>query len=141
MCYKNVYVIGVFDLFHRGHIELLKNAKSLGNNLIVAINSDELVSIYKRPPVYSEEDRLAIVKACRFVDDVFIINEFDNKEYLLKYKIDAVIHGSDWELNSYLKQIRVSEEFLQENNIDMVFLPYTSGVSTSSIIEKIKAKV
>src|SRR5687768_3905935 len=105
--YKNVYVIGVFDLFHRGHVEFLKKAKSLGENLIVAVNGDEMVADYKRKPFYSETDRLEIIKSCKYVNDAFIINIYDNKEYIEQYNIDAIVHGNDWERTSYLSQIRV----------------------------------
>jgi len=63
--YAAVYVIGVFDLFHIGHVELLKRAKSIGNKLIVVVNGDEMVSSYKRKPIYDEKDRLAIVSSCK----------------------------------------------------------------------------
>ncbi|MGE5402757.1 MAG: adenylyltransferase/cytidyltransferase family protein [Ignavibacteriales bacterium] len=136
--YSNIYVIGVFDLFHVGHIELLKKAKQLGEKLIVAVNSDDLVSVYKRKPYYNEENRLALVKACRYVDDAFIIGEFDNKPYIEKYDIDAIVHGNDWEYTSYLEQIRVSPEYLKERNVELVLLPYTEGISTSHLIKTIK---
>jgi glycerol-3-phosphate cytidylyltransferase len=58
MGYKNVYVIGVFDMFHRGHVEFLKKAKSLGERLIIAVNGDQMVGEYKRKPMMSEQDRL-----------------------------------------------------------------------------------
>ncbi|MEA4966533.1 MAG: adenylyltransferase/cytidyltransferase family protein [Bacteroidaceae bacterium] len=135
---KNVYVIGVFDLFHRGHVELLRRAKKLGDKLIVAINGDELVSKYKRMPYLSEKDRLAIVEACKYVDEAFIINQFDNKNAILKYKINIIVHGDDWVGNSYLEQIRLTPEFIQENNIKLEFIPYTKGISTSDLINKIK---
>ena len=136
--YKNVYVIGVFDLFHRGHVELLRQSKALGDKLIVAINSDEFVSRYKRKPVYSEIDRMEIVKATRFVDEVFISNDYDNKPYLEQYNIDAIVHGDDWERSSYLKQIVVTEEYLAEKKVDLVLIPYYQGVSSSDLIKKIR---
>lgn len=133
-----VYVIGVFDLFHRGHVELLKRARKLGDKLVVAINGDEMVTSYKRKPFYSEEDRLAIIEACRYVDEAFIIREYDNKEYIKKYKINLIVHGDDWPENSYMEQIRVTEEFLKNNNCKLVLLPYTKGISTSDLIKVIK---
>jgi glycerol-3-phosphate cytidylyltransferase len=135
--YKNIYVIGVFDLFHKGHVELLKRSKDLGEKLIVAINGDEMVASYKRAPFFSESDRLEIIKACRYVDEAFIINGYDNKKYLLQYNIDAIVHGDDWEKNSYMKQIRVTKKFLEVNDIDLVLLPYTEGISTSELITSI----
>ena len=137
--YNNVYVIGVFDLFHRGHVELLRKSKELGGKLIVAINSDKFVSVYKRSPIYNEIDRLEIVKACKYVDEAFLVHDYDNKEVIEKYNIDAIVHGDDWERSSYLKQIVVTEEYLAEKNIDLVLLPYTQGVSSSDVIKKIKS--
>lgn len=133
-----VYVIGVFDLFHRGHVELLRRARELGDQLIVAINGDDMVASYKRRPYYTESDRLAIVRACKYVDESFIISEYDNKEYIRKYKITKIVHGDDWEANSYMEQIRVTPDFLKEHNCELVLLPYTKGISTSDLIKKIK---
>lgn len=136
---KTVYIIGVFDLYHRGHIELLKRAKSLGDRLVVAINSDRIVTDYKREPIFNEEDRLELVKSCRYVDEAFIIHEFDNKEYIKQFNIDIIVHGDDWDEAGYLKQIRVTPEFLEEHNVEMKFLPYTAGISTSDIIKRINS--
>lgn len=135
---KNVYVIGVFDLFHRGHVELLRRAKMLGDRLIVAVNGDCMVADYKRKPYLSEEDRLAVVQACRYVDEAFIIRGFDNKEFILKYNVNIIVHGDDWKGESYMKQIRLSDDFVKENQIEFSFLPYTRGISTSELINRIK---
>jgi glycerol-1-phosphate dehydrogenase [NAD(P)+] len=138
MPYKNVYVIGVFDMFHRGHVEFLKKAKSLGERLIIAVNGDQMVTEYKRKPLMSEQDRLEIIKACKYVDDAFIIRQFDNKCYIEKYNIDVIVHGSDWARQSYLQQICVTESFLHDHHVELVFVPYTSGISTSGIIKQIR---
>jgi len=136
--FSRVYVIGVFDLFHIGHVELLRKAKDLGEKLIVAVNGDEMVASYKRRPFYDENDRLEIVKACRYVDEVFIIREFDNKQYIKDLQIDAIVHGDDWPVESYLQQIRATPEFLKQHNVSLVLVPYTLGISTSDLISKIK---
>lgn len=136
--YKNVYVIGVFDLFHRGHVEFLKKTRSLGEKLIVAVNGDDMVASYKRKPFYSEADRLEIIKSCKYVDEAFIIREYDNKKYIEQYGIDAIVHGNDWERASYLKQICVTDNYLKMHNTNLVLVPYTAGVSTSQIIKQIK---
>ena len=138
--YKNVYVIGVFDLFHKGHIEFLRRAKALGERLIVAVNGDEMVASYKRKPFFNEQDRLDIIKAFKYVDEAFIINGYDNKEYIEKYDVDAIVHGDDWEKKSYMKQICTTEEYLKARKTELVLLPYTSGISTSSLIKQIKEK-
>lgn len=135
---KVVYVIGVFDLFHRGHVELLRRSKALGDKLVVAINGDEMVASYKRLPYLNEQDRLAVVAACRYVDEAFIIRQYDNKEYIEKYKVNKIVHGDDWEEDSYIEQIRVSHAYLEEHDCELVLLPYTEGISTSGLIQKIK---
>ena len=135
---KNVYVIGVFDLFHRGHLELLKKAKKLGDRLIVAINGDDMVSKYKRKPIFNEEDRLAIISSLRLVDEAFIIRIFDNKKVMIDREVDIIVHGTDWDRDSYLKQIRVTESFLDENKISLELVPYTNGISTSDLVNTIK---
>src|SRR5688500_4250854 len=138
---RNVYVIGVFDVFHRGHVEFLKKAKALGERLIIAVNGDRLVSEYKRKPIMTEQDRLEIIKNCKLVDDAFIITEYDNKPYIEKYDINVIVHGSDWERESYLKQIHVTEEYLLDRGVELVFVPYTSGISTSGLIRQMAEKV
>ncbi|MFY0608232.1 MAG: FAD synthase [Cyclobacteriaceae bacterium] len=136
---KVVYVIGVFDLFHTGHVRLLKKAKELGNELIVAINGDDMVKAYKRLPIYSEQHRLELIEACKYVDRAFIIRDFDNKPYIEKFNIDIIVHGDDWDVNGYLEQIRVTKGYLKEQKVELKLLPYTSGISTSEIIERIKS--
>lgn len=135
---KIVYVIGVFDLFHKGHVELLKRARQLGDKLIVAVNGDDMVAQYKRRPIINEENRLSVVEACKFVDEAFIIREFDNKPYILKHKINIIVHGSDWTGDSYMDQIRLTQDFVDKYNIKFDFIPYTKGISSSDIIKKIQ---
>ena len=135
---KIIYVVGVYDLFHSGHVKLLERARALGDKLVVAINGDEMVSKYKRRPFLSENDRLEVIKACRYVDEAFIINDFDNKEVILKYGVNTIVHGDDWTGDSYMDQIRLTPEFVEENSIEFVYLPYTKGISTSDLILKIK---
>jgi glycerol-3-phosphate cytidylyltransferase len=135
---KTVYVIGVFDLFHRGHVELLKKARALGDKLIVAINGDNFTAKYKRPPIYCEDDRLAIISSSKYVDESFVIDQYDNKEVIIEHDIDIIVHGNDWDLEGYKEQIRVDDAFLKEHDVELLMLEYTEGISTSGIIEKIK---
>ena len=134
---KNIYLLGVFDLFHVGHLNIIKNSKKIGDKLIVGINSDRVVTSYKRKPIINEKERMEIIKSCKFVDDCFIVDTFDNKEILLENNINIIVHGNDWVGKSYLDQIRVSDEFISKNKIKLKFLPYYEGTSTSKIIEKI----
>lgn len=135
---KTVLVIGVFDLFHRGHVEFLRRARQLGDRLIVVVNGDEFVSRYKRKPVFSEDDRLAIVASLRDVDFAFISNSPDARPVIEEQEIDLIVHGDDWEHASYLKQICVDQAYLDSRRIEMKYVPYYAGVSTSEIIERIR---
>lgn len=111
-------------------MELLRRARALGDRLIVAINGDDIVEKYKRRPYIKEDDRLAVVQACRYVDEAFVIHTFDNKEVICKYGINIIVHGDDWCGMSYLEQIRLTPEFIQEHQIQLIYLPYTKGIST-----------
>ncbi|MCG9756131.1 adenylyltransferase/cytidyltransferase family protein [Shewanella insulae] len=135
---KKVLVVGVFDLFHRGHVEFLKKAATFGDELIILINGDEMTEKYKRRPIYSEQDRAAILSALSCVTVVEITNSFDVKPYIEKYNIDVIVHGNDWEHDSYLEQIRCTEEYLRQQNVTMAYTDYHSSVSTSALLKQIK---
>ena len=92
-----VYGDMVADLFHYGHANFLKQAKQLGDHLIVGIHSDEVVKEYKRSPVMTMEERVETVSSCRYVDEVvanapLVIDE----EWLNAHRIDLVVHGDDF---------------------------------------------
>lgn len=135
---KNVLVVGVFDLFHKGHLELLRKASECGDRMFVIINGDHMVEKYKRRPIFNENDRLDIVSALSIVDKAVISNEFDVKPYIESFDINVIVHGDDWPHEKYLEQIRCSPEYIANKKIDMVYLPYYQGVSTSGLIKQIK---
>jgi glycerol-3-phosphate cytidylyltransferase len=134
-----VLVVGVFDLFHRGHVELLRKAREFGDRLLVVVNGDAFTSAYKRKPFQSEEDRLQIVLACRYVDFALVSNIADVKPIVEKFNIRSIVHGDDWEHSSYLRQICVDENYLRQKSIAMHYTPYYKGESTSGIIARIAA--
>lgn len=136
---KNVLVVGVFDLFHRGHLEFIKSARACGDNLFVVINGDEMTTKYKRRPIFREQDRKEIVAALKFVDEVVISNSFDIKPYIEQFSIDAIVHGDDWPHEEYLKQVCCTQEYLNGRGVEMVYLKYYEGVSTSEIIDRLSA--
>ena len=137
---KNILVVGVFDLFHRGHLEFLKKSKSIEGDLYVLINGDELTSKYKRQPIFQENDRCAIISALSCVKKAEITNSYDIKPFIEKYKIDIILHGDDWEHKSYMEQICVNEEYLAEKNIEIMYTPYFDGISTSELVRNIKER-
>ena len=131
-----VLVVGVFDLFHTGHVNLLRRSRELGDRLVIVVNGDALTSSYKRAPVMSEQDRLSVVSACRYVDHAEISNSYSIRDVIIRHGITAIVHGDDWEVESYKQQIRCDDAFLAEHGVELVLLPYTPGISTSDIIAR-----
>jgi glycerol-3-phosphate cytidylyltransferase len=129
-----IYVGGTFDCLHSGHINLFKRAGEYGK-VVVSLNTDEFAERYKRKPLMPLEERMAVVRELRCVDDV-IINEGDedSKPAILKAKATYICHGDDWVGDSYLKQLSVDEAFLEAHNIKLLYLPYTPNISTTKIL-------
>lgn len=134
--YKVGYTQGVYDMFHIGHLNLLNNAKMYCDYLIVGINSDSLVQDYKHKiPVINEDERAEIVRNIKAVDEVVVVNTLDKIEIHSTYHFDAIFIGDDWRGNDRWEQTKID---LAEIGVDLVFLPYTKGISSSSLrpIEK-----
>ena len=137
--YKVGYTTGVFDMFHVGHLNILKKAKEQCEYLIVGVSTDENVVTYKhKKPVIPYEQRKAIVEAIRYVDKVVPQTNMDKLEAWKELKFDALFHGSDWKGSDMYNDI---EQKLKEVGCDMVFLPHTEGVSSSGLKDKIESKV
>ena len=136
--YKIGYTTGVFDMFHIGHLNILKNAKAQCEYLIVGVSTDETVKSYKhKTPVIPYEQRKAIVEAIRYVDEVVPQTSMDKLEAWKTLHFDALFHGSDWKGSDMYNEV---EKKLREVGCDMVFLPHTEGVSSSDLRDSIKSK-
>ena len=136
--YKIGYTAGVFDLFHIGHLNLLRNAKKYCDYLMVGVNCDNLVKTYKnKTPIINESDRLEIVNSIKCVDEAFIVDTLDKVAILKNHKFDVVFIGSDWKGNERWNQTEIE---LAKFGVDVVYLPHTSGISSSVINSKIKNK-
>lgn len=132
--YKIGYTTGVFDMFHIGHLNILRRAKEQCEHLIVGVSTDEVVKSYKnKRPMISYEERSAIVAAIRYVDEVVPQTSMDKLEAYHKYHFDAMFHGSDWKGSDMYNKI-VSD--LAAVGVDVVFLPHTEGVSSTLLREK-----
>ena len=127
---NRVFVSGVWDLFHVGHVRILKRAKKLGY-LIVAVNTDRKAESYKRRPVFPEDQRLETIKSIKYVDEAFLLDNMDLKPSVLKYRANIIIHGDDCNRERYLKQTCITGEWLKKNDIRLILLPYTPNVSTT----------
>lgn len=133
--YKIGYTDGVYDLFHVGHLNMIQAAKKHCEYLIVGVHGDDAVEEYKhKRPIIDENDRRRIVEAIKDVDRA-VINESRDKIMLWeRYHFDAVFIGNDWKGTDRWNNI---ERLLAEKGVDVIYLPYTKGVSTTDIREKI----
>lgn len=136
--YKIGITVGVFDLFHVGHLNLLERCKSMCDYLIVAVCQDDYVTQIKHKlPIYNENDRMRILAALKVVDEVVpvSIEETEDKMLLLKnHPFDVLFSGDDWKGSERYKK---TEEQFAELGAGIEYLPYTKGVSTSQIKEQI----
>ena len=133
--YKIGYTTGVFDMFHIGHLNILKRAKEQCEFLIVGVSTDEVVQSYKhKTPIIPFLERCAIVEAIKYVDKVVPQNTMDKMEAYKQYKFDALFHGSDWKNSEMYNKI---VEEMANVGVNVVFLPHTDGVSSTIIREKI----
>lgn len=137
--YKIGYTQGVFDMFHIGHLNLLKHAKEYCEYLIVGVNSDSLVESYKnKTPVINEDDRKIIIENLRCVDRCVIVSTLDKVEVFKKIHYDAVFIGDDWKGNPRWEK---TEDDLREYGVDVVYLPHTDGISSTLLRDKNDQKV
>ena len=126
---KIVITFGTFDLFHIGHVRLLKRAKAYGNRLVVGVSSDSLnVNKKKKDPIIPQQHRLEIIKEISVVDEVFLEESLDLKpDYIKKYGADILVMGDDWEGKfDDLKGV-----------CQIIYLKRTQNISTSYLLDYI----
>ena len=125
------YTQGTYDMFHIGHLNLIKNAKRRCDYLIVGVNTDELVESYKnKRPIVPLEERAEIVRSIKYVDEVIITNTLDKKEIW-----DKIRFGDDWKGNERWERTGKEMEALGAR---LVYLPYTKDTSSTMLREKLK---
>lgn len=130
---SRVYVDMVGDLFHAGHVELLRAARAYGDRLIVGVLADETAEAYKRRPIMTLAERVAVIEACRYVDEVIAGAPFQvDEEFLADHEIDAVVHGDDLtpEGAEAVYGAAVAAGRLQ-------YIPRTSRISTTDLIQRV----
>lgn len=127
--YKVGYTAGVYDLFHIGHLNLLKRAKEQCEYLIVAISTDELVQQYKnKTPVIPYNERKAIVEAIKYVDEVVPQTTRDKIAAYDKYHFDVMFVGDDWKGNEVFQ---IVDDYMRDRGGCVEYLPYTQGISST----------
>jgi glycerol-3-phosphate cytidylyltransferase len=124
-----VITFGTFDLFHIGHLSILKRASELGDSLVVGVSTDTLnMSKKNKKTIYSFEDRRQILESIKYVTEVFPEESLEEKrEYVIGHSADILVMGDDWEGKfDYLSDI-----------VRVVYLPRTPSISTTETVEKI----
>lgn len=129
--FKIGYTTGVFDLFHIGHLNVLRNAKAYCDHLIVGVSTDEVVESYKhKKPIIPFAERMAIVGAIKYVDEVVPQTSMDKRAAWEMLHFDAMFHGDDW------KDSPMYEKYMKEfegTGVEFVFLPHTEGTSSTTL--------
>ncbi len=131
------YTAGVYDLFHIGHLNLLKNAKGMCDKLIVGVTTDDLVTYKGKHAMIPFEDRLEIVRSIRYVDAVVPQSDMDKLKMCKKVGASVMFVGDDWYGTEKWEKY---EEELKLEGVKIVYFPYTKGIS-STLINQALAQV
>ena len=136
--YKLGYTSGVYDMFHVGHLNILKRAKEQCEHLMVGVTTDMLCYERKgKNPIINQDDRISIVRAIKYVDKAIFQENMDKLDIVKKYNIDVVFVGSDWKgteaWNEYEKQFK-------QFGCDVIYIDHTDGISSTILREKLNQK-
>ena len=133
--YKVGYTTGVFDLFHIGHLNILKKAKEQCEYLIVGVSTDELVFNYKNKyPIIPHEERMYIVNSIKYVDKVIPQINRNKFEAWEKVQFDVMFVGDDWKGTDIFNKLELK---FKQVGVDIVYFPYTQGTSSTILRKKI----
>jgi len=134
--YKVGYTTGVFDLFHIGHLNILRRAKERCEYLIVGVSTDECVKEYKqKTPIIPFEERVAIVEAIKYVDKVVPQTTMNKMDAWKELRFDVIFHGDDWRGSSLY--VKYEKEF-NGVGVSMVYFPQTKGTSSTDVAKRLQ---
>lgn len=136
--FKIGYTTGVFDLFHIGHLNILKRAKAMCDFLIVGVTTDELVSYKNVKAVIPYNERLAIVESIKYVDKAVPQESMDKMKAWHKYRFNVMFVGSDWQGTERWK---IYEKEFSEVGVEIIYFPYTTGTSSTRLREALSRLV
>lgn len=138
MKYTIGYTSGVYDMFHIGHLNILKKAKEQCDFLIVGVSTDDVVVLNKnKKPIIPFEERVSIVESIKYVDKVIAQREYDVEakiQVVKKYNVNVIFVGDDWKGT---EKWSILERELKKLNCDVVYLPHTDGISSTILRNKI----
>jgi cytidyltransferase-like protein len=143
----NIYTGGTFDLIHSGHVNFLRRCAQIGT-VTVALNTDEFITQYKgKPPIMSYDERFAVLSEFESVKNIVPnVGDADSKktvEHLRDvYHIepDIIAIGSDWARKDYYSQMGFTQDWLDDQNISLLYIPYTKGISTTELKRRMTVK-
>ncbi|MFA6321292.1 MAG: D-glycero-beta-D-manno-heptose 1-phosphate adenylyltransferase [Candidatus Omnitrophota bacterium] len=129
-----VFTNGCFDILHVGHVEYLSRARKMGDALVIGMNSDSSVRRLKGKdrPINKQKDRAKVLSALSFVDYVVLFNEDTPEKLIRKLVPDILVKGADWK-----KKVVAGVDFVKSRGGKVAFIPFVSGYSTTSLLEKI----
>jgi glycerol-3-phosphate cytidylyltransferase len=138
-----VYTGGTFDLFHSGHVNLLKRCKEIAGKdgkVVVALNTDDFIFQFKnKKPICSEQERLEVLLACKYVDEVVMnVGGQDSRISIEMVSPNYIVVGSDWAKKDYYAQMSFTQEWLDERGIGLVYVPYSKNISSTTIRGRMK---
>ncbi|UDL03851.1 adenylyltransferase/cytidyltransferase family protein [Marinobacter sp. CA1] len=132
------YTSGVFDLFHIGHVNILRNAKSMCDRLIVGVSVDDLVMYKNKRAVIPFEERIEIVRSCRYVDLAVPQESMNKLDAFGRYRFNVMFVGDDWYRT---EKWAVYEKQLKNEGVRIIYFPYTKNTSSTiinSTLEKLR---
>ena len=133
--YKIGYTSGVYDMFHIGHLNILKKAKEMCDFLVVGVTSDNLCFQRKKKyPIINEKDRIEIVSAIKYVDQVVVQDDMDKFKMIQNINANVVFVGSDWKGSDSWNKY---ETEFKKINVDVVYFEYTNGISSTILRDKL----
>ena len=129
------YTQGTYDMFHIGHLNLLRNAKAQCDFLVVGVNSDELVKQYKgKSVIVPLSERMDIIGSVRYVDQVISCDSLDKMIAFEKVHFNKLFIGDDWKGNSRWEE---TGKIMKEVGVELVYLPHTQGTSSTMLRDKL----
>lgn len=134
-----IYTGGTFDLVHSGHVNFLRYCAELGD-VTVSLNTDEFIEEYKgKPPVMTYYERSQVLSELRSVTRVIPNNGgADSKEAIMAVMPNIIAIGSDWARKDYYKQMGFTQDWLDDFDISLLYIPYTKGISTTELKKRIR---
>lgn len=133
-----VYTGGTFDLFHSGHVNLLKRCREIAGPtgiVVASLNTDDFIWQFKnKKPVCSEDERAEVLASCRYVDKVVMnVGGADSRIAIDQVKPNYIVVGSDWAERDYHAQMGFDQKWLDDRGIGLVYVPYTKTISSTDI--------